>query len=115
MGFPRNLTPDIETGLGGSTEDVFIEALRTGKDRGEGRDILGCMPWKAISKIADEDLKAIFAYLGSIKAIDNPVPDPISATGERLDTLRGGRRSRRSPSPSGTRPNSRSGTSVRRR
>ncbi len=89
VGFPRNLTPDVETGLGSWTEDIFIKALRTGKDRGEGRDILACMPWQAISEIADEDLKAIFAYLGSIKAIDNSVPDPISPTGERLKTLRG--------------------------
>ena len=90
VGFPRNLTPDVETGLGGWTEDIFIEALRTGKDRGEGRDILPCMPWQAISLMADEDLKAIFAYLGSIKAINNPITDPISPTGERLETLRGG-------------------------
>ncbi len=88
VSFPHNLTPDVETGLGSWTEEVFIKALRTGKDMGEGRDILPPMPWEELAELTDEDLKAIFAYLGSLKPIDNPVPDPISRTGERL--VRGG-------------------------
>ncbi len=91
VSFPHNLTPDVETGLGSWTEEIFIQALRTGKDMGEGRDILPPMPWAHFAEIfTDEDLKAIFAYLGSLKPIDNPVPDPISRTGERLKTLLGG-------------------------
>ncbi len=89
VSFPYNLTPDVETGLGSWTEEMFIKAMRTGKDMGEGRDILPPMPWAHFAEIfTDEDLKAIFAYLGSLKPIDNPVPDPISRTGERL--VRGG-------------------------
>ena len=88
VSFPRNLTPDMETGLGSWTEEIFIKALRTGKDMGEGRDILPPMPWREFAKLTDEDLGAIFAYLGSIAPIDNMVPDPISPTGERLETLR---------------------------
>ncbi len=89
MSFPHNLTPDVETGLGSWTEEMFIKAMRTGKDMGEGRDILPPMPWAHFAEIfTDEDLKAIFAYLGSLKPIDNPVPDPISPTGETLETLR---------------------------
>ncbi len=87
VSFPRNLTPDAETGLGSWTEEIFIKALRTGKDMGEGRDILPPMPWQAFREFTDEDLKAIFAYLGSIRAVDNAVPDPISPSGERLETL----------------------------
>ncbi len=88
VSFPRNLTPDEETGLGSWTDEIFIKALRTGKDMGEGRDILPPMPWAQIRQLTDEDLRAIFAYLGSLEPIDNMVPDPISPTGERLKTLR---------------------------
>ena len=88
VSFPRNLTPDEETGLGSWTDETFIKALRTGKDMGEGRDILPPMPWAQFRQLTDEDLRAIFAYLMSLKPIDNMVPDPISPTGERLETLR---------------------------
>lgn len=87
VSFTRNLTPDVETGLGSWTEDVFIKALRKGKDMGEGRAILPPMPWQGIGQMSDADLKAIFAYLQSLKPIENAVPDPISPTGEKMPTL----------------------------
>ena len=87
VSFARNLTPDVATGLGSWTEEIFIKALRTGKDMGEGRDILPPMPWPNFALLTDDDLKAIFAYLKSIKPIENAVPDPISPTGESMPTL----------------------------
>jgi mono/diheme cytochrome c family protein len=89
VSFPRNLTPDTATGLGSWTETMFIKALRTGKDMGEGRDILPPMPWDSFGQMTDADLKAIFAYLKTLTPIDNPVPDPLSPTGERLPTAKG--------------------------
>ena len=77
VSFARNLTPDKETGLGTWTEAMFIKALRTGKDMGEGRPILPPMPWEDIGKAKDSDLKAMFAYLQSLKPIKNAVHDPI--------------------------------------
>lgn len=77
ISFARNLTPDVATGIGSWTEEIFIKAIRTGKDMGEGRDILPPMPWQNYSKLTDDDLKAIFAYLKSLKPIENPIPDPI--------------------------------------
>ena len=91
VSFPRNLTPDTATGLGSWTPEMFIKALRTGKDMGEGRDILPPMPWETFGKMTDADLKAIFAYLRTLKSVENPVPDPISPTGERLPTAKGGK------------------------
>ena len=88
VSFPRNLTPDAETGLGSWTTEIFIKAMRTGKDMGEGRDILPPMPWREFRKLTDEDLAAIFAYLQSLDPIDNPVPDPIDPSGESLPTLK---------------------------
>jgi mono/diheme cytochrome c family protein len=91
VSFPRNLTPDTATGLGSWTDAMFIKAMRTGKDMGEGRDILPPMPWESFGKMTDADLQAIIAYLRTLKPIENPVPDPISPTGERLPTATGGK------------------------
>jgi hypothetical protein len=35
------------------------------------------MPWQHIGLYTDQDLKAMFAYLQSIKPIENMVPQPI--------------------------------------
>jgi hypothetical protein len=79
VSFPANLTPDANTGLrsGVWTEELFIKALRTGKHLGTARDILPPMPWPDFAQLSDEDLKAIWAYLGTIPAINNHVPEPI--------------------------------------
>lgn len=76
-----NLTPDMETGIGAWDENMFIQAMRTGKHLGGGRDILPPMPWQGIGKLTDEDLKAIFAYLKSIPVIKNQVPEPVAPAG----------------------------------
>ncbi|MGB7218599.1 MAG: c-type cytochrome [Vicinamibacterales bacterium] len=75
--FTANLTPDQNTGLGIWTEQMFIDAIRKGKHMGTSREILPPMPWRMQANLTDEDLKAIFAYLRSIPAISNHVPDPI--------------------------------------
>jgi len=77
VSFSANLTPDEETGIGAWDENMFIQAIRTGKHLGGGRDILPPMPWHMYRAYSDEDLKAIFAYLKSIPPLKNQVPDPI--------------------------------------
>jgi hypothetical protein len=73
------LTPD-ETGIGNWTEEQFKKALTQGKYKGldGGRMLLPPMPWVNYTKMADADVKAIFAYLKSIKPVNNLVPQPIS-------------------------------------
>lgn len=78
VSYTANLTPDAETGLGNWTPDLFIKALRSGKHMGVGRPILPPMPWPAFAQLNDEDLKCIFAYLHSLPAVHNKVPDPLS-------------------------------------
>lgn len=77
VSFTANLTPDPETGLGKWTEQNFIETMRTGRHDGRGRQILPPMPWMNYAKMTDRDLEAVFAYLRTIPAIRNRVPDPI--------------------------------------
>jgi cytochrome c553 len=81
VSFSANITPDENTGIGIWTEDMFIRALREGKHMGQSRPILPPMPWMFIGKYSDDDLKAIFAYLKSIKPISNHVPDPLPPPG----------------------------------
>jgi len=35
------------------------------------------MPWFNFAKMSDEDLQAVFAYLKSLPAVNNAVPNPI--------------------------------------
>jgi hypothetical protein len=53
------------------------ETLRSGRDMGRGRAILPPMPWFNYGKMTDEDLEAVFAYLQSIPAVKNRVPQPL--------------------------------------
>ncbi len=77
VSFAYNLTPDMQTGIGGWTEELFIQTLRSGKFMGMSRGILPPMPWQNLAQMPDEDLKAIFAYLKSIKPIHNVIPQPL--------------------------------------
>ncbi len=79
--FTANLTPDPETGIGKWTEETFIQAIRTGRHEGQGRPILPPMPWLQYRNASDEDLKAIFTYLRSLKPIKNRVPLPVEPVG----------------------------------
>ena len=75
--FTANLTPDKETGLGQWTPRTFVDTIRTGRHLGRGRPVLPPMPIAVYSQMPDEDLEAIFAYLRTIPAIRNRVPQPV--------------------------------------
>jgi hypothetical protein len=81
ISFAANLTPDRTTGLGGWTSDQFIKTARSGKHLGVGRPILPPMPWYDLAVLDDADLKAVFAFLKSLKPIENQVPAPIPPKG----------------------------------
>ena len=78
VSYSANLTSDPETGsLSGFTEEQFIQTMRTGRHKGQGRQILPPMPWPWIGQRTDDELKAMFAYLRSVKPVKNKVPDPL--------------------------------------
>ena len=81
--FASNLTPDKETGLGEWTEKMFIDAMRTGLHQGVAgnRKIFPPMPTKHYAQMTDADLKAIWAYLKTIKPIKNEVSSPLNPRG----------------------------------
>jgi mono/diheme cytochrome c family protein len=77
VSFTANLTPDPETGLGRWTEDIFIATMKTGRHEGKGRPILPPMPYFVVAALNDDDIRALFAYLQSLRPIRNRVPAPI--------------------------------------
>jgi mono/diheme cytochrome c family protein len=77
VSFAANLTPDKVTGIGAWTPDQFIATMRTGRHLGVGRPLLPPMPFPGVATLTDSDLKAVFAYLGSLTPIVNAVPQPI--------------------------------------
>lgn len=81
--FASNLTPDNETGLGEWTEEMFIGAMRTGHHQGvaSNRKILPPMPTKHYAQMNDTDLKAIWAYLRTIKPVKNEVNPALNQRG----------------------------------
>lgn len=73
VSYAANLTPHPTTGIGKRyNEASFIKALRTGR-KPEGEPMLPPMPWENTAAMTDEDLKAIWAYLQTLKPIDNYV------------------------------------------
>ncbi|MCL4800273.1 MAG: c-type cytochrome [Burkholderiales bacterium] len=78
VSFTANLTPDGETGLGKWTVRTFKDTIRTGRRMGRGRAILPPMPIPMYKNFTDADLEAIFAYLQSIPAVKNRVPEPLA-------------------------------------
>ena len=75
--YARNLTPDENTGIGSWSEETFVGALRTGRHMGVGRPIQPPMPWEVYGRLPEQDLKAIYAYLRSIPAVHNRVPEAV--------------------------------------
>jgi mono/diheme cytochrome c family protein len=68
-----NLTPDEATGIGKRyTEASFVATMRTGK-KPNGTPVMPPMPAEVYQNMTDEDLRAIFAYLRTIKPIRNAV------------------------------------------
>jgi mono/diheme cytochrome c family protein len=74
-----NITPDKKTGIGNWTEQQFLSRFKMYADSSyipatiKPGEFNTMMPWDYYSRMKEEDLKAIFAYLQSIKPIDNMV------------------------------------------
>ena len=74
--FPSNLTPDVETGIGGLSDQQIANAIRAGVGKHAGRRIT-VMPWQGYTRMTAEDVDGIVAYLRSIKPIRNEVPEMV--------------------------------------
>ena len=60
--FATNITPDRQTGIGTWTDEQIITAIRLGR-RPNGERLLPVHPFTVFNGMAEEDLKAIVAFL----------------------------------------------------
>ena len=81
LSYTANLTPDAETGLGKWTFEDFKQTIRTGRHMGRGRPVLPPMPIPMYKHFEDRDLQAIYAYLRTVPAVKNRVPEPLPPAG----------------------------------
>ena len=65
-----NLTPD-PSGISYFDEKMFINVIRSGKVA--ARPLANIMPWAYFRNLTDDDLKAIFAYLRTLKPVQHRV------------------------------------------
>ena len=70
-----NITPEV-SGISYYDEDLFIQAFRNGKVK--ARSLSPIMPWYFYRNMTDEDLKAIFAYLRTLKPVKHTVDNTES-------------------------------------
>lgn len=78
-GFPgrlciRNITPDVETGIGGWTDGELARAIREGVSR-DGEALFPIMPWFMYTGMSDDDVGAVIAYLRSQPSVSSFRPD----------------------------------------
>jgi len=74
--YPPNVTPDPETGIGNWTDEQIITAIREGR-RPDGSIIGPPMPISLYRNISDRDVRAIVAYIRSLKPVKNVVPKTV--------------------------------------
>ena len=75
-----NITPDVDSGIGTWTERRFLSKFIGYRWFTSVEELpksnqanFTLMPWLGLSKMKDEDLKAIYAYLRTLRPVYNPV------------------------------------------
>ncbi|MFP5412221.1 MAG: c-type cytochrome, partial [Gammaproteobacteria bacterium] len=89
-GAASNITPDRETGIGSWTDEEIARAITQGLRPGHGRlpgTELAVVMWVNFYKaLLPSDLAAVVAYLRSIPAVRNAVPQPVYRKPVRRET-----------------------------
>lgn len=65
-----NLTPDSTGRLFGWTQEMFVKRFRMGQLQPGTH-----MPWGPFSRMSDDELKAIYNYLKTVKPVRNQIPE----------------------------------------
>ena len=81
--YGTNITPDPETGIGAWSLEAFSRAMREGIDR-EGRHLYPAFPYDHFTKLTDEDVAALYAFIMSREPVQQanrrqsvPIPRPF--------------------------------------
>jgi mono/diheme cytochrome c family protein len=74
LAYSKNLTPDVDTGIGTWSNEQIVRAIREGVSR-EGAPLGPPMPVRLYNKMSNDDANAVAAYLKSLKPVRNEVPE----------------------------------------
>jgi mono/diheme cytochrome c family protein len=72
--YSPNITPDVKTGIGGWSDDGFVDAFWEGVSP-DGEHYFPAFPYTSYTGASREDLLAIKAYLFSLDPVENESPD----------------------------------------
>jgi mono/diheme cytochrome c family protein len=75
--YAKNVTPDPETGIGRWSEDQFVLTFRTGVRPDGTKYAVSPMEWNIYANMKEQDVRAIYRYLRTIKPVSNKVPADI--------------------------------------
>jgi len=89
--YTRNITPDVETGIGNWTEDEIVRVLRTGK-RKDGTALFLFPPHSFYKELAQQDALALAVYLKSLKPVRHTIlqrslPFPVEPVAVTTDLI----------------------------
>ena len=71
--YGTNITPDSKTGIGTWPLEAFLRAMREGVAR-DGSHLFPAFPYNAYTKLTDDDLSALYAYLMTRQPVSASVP-----------------------------------------
>jgi mono/diheme cytochrome c family protein len=79
--YSTNITPDSKTGIGAWSAEDFLASMRHGV-RPDGEHLYPVFPYTSFTKVSDEDVVALYAFLKSIPAVqqdalENDLPFPF--------------------------------------
>jgi mono/diheme cytochrome c family protein len=66
--YSTNITPEADTGIGAWSERDFLNSMRQGV-RPDGEHLYPAFPYTAFTKISNEDLAALWAWLRTVPAV----------------------------------------------
>ena len=89
--YAKNITPDMETGIGSWTDEQIINAIRNGQ-KPDGTFYGPPMSFGWYKRMSDTDVRAIVAYLRTVKPVRNEVPQstyqiPLNGYGPMVTTV----------------------------
>jgi mono/diheme cytochrome c family protein len=75
--YSTNISPDRETGIGAWSKDAFRRAMHEGVAR-DGSHLFPAFPYDHFTKISDDDVDAIYAFIMSQKPVRAPaIPNAL--------------------------------------
>ena len=72
--YSTNITPDPTTGIGAWSLEDFTRAMREG-ERPDGEHLYPVFPYTSFTRVLDEDIAAIYAYLNTLAPVSYTPPE----------------------------------------